>query len=49
MNERDKRIIEDIERFRALDRNQVIQLHFNQNKEAKRTANFVLNRLTERG
>lgn len=49
MNERDKQIIKDIERFRALHRDQLIDLHFIQNKEAKRTANFVLNRLRDKG
>jgi hypothetical protein len=49
VTERDKRIIKDIEKFRALSRDQIGKLHFNNNKEQIKTVNFVMNRLKKRG
>lgn len=49
MMERDKKIIRDIERFRALDRDQIGTLHFNGNKQQVKTVNFVMNRLKKNG
>lgn len=49
VTERDKKILKDIERFRALDRDQIGELHFKGNKELVKTVNFVMNRLKKRG
>lgn len=49
LTERDKQIIKSIERFKALDRNQVIELYFKGKKHEERSANVVLSRLKERG
>lgn len=46
MNERDKTIINNLKRFRVLDRNQIIQLHFTKQKDPINCCNKVLKRLT---
>jgi hypothetical protein len=49
MRERDKQIIECLEQFRALDRNQVAELFFAHTKKPETNANFALKRLRDRG
>ena len=46
MNERDKKIVEDLRRFRVLDRDQIIKLHFTYQKDPVNCCNKVLKRLT---
>jgi hypothetical protein len=47
MNKRDKSIIESLKRFRVLDRDQLIKLHFVKNKTPHVVANRVLKRLVD--
>lgn len=49
MIERDKQIISDLQRFRVLNRDQIIQLHFKNNSSAINVCNRVMKRLTDRG
>lgn len=49
MNQRDKEIISDIERFRVMSRDLVAQLHFGNVKNPVTGANYVLKRLTRDG
>lgn len=49
MNQRDKSIINDIERFRVLSRDQIIKIHFSNLKKPISTCNLVLKRLQDRG
>lgn len=49
MRQRDKAILEDVERFRALDRNQIIAIHFQGLKNKVSSANAVLKRLRRDG
>lgn len=49
MIKRDKAIIDDIARFRALSRDQIIKLHFSKLKKPISTCNLVLKRLQDRG
>ncbi|WP_028401057.1 replication-relaxation family protein [Ectobacillus panaciterrae] len=48
MNKRDKQIIDDITRFRALSRDQIIALHFSKLKKPTSNCNLVLKRLQDR-
>lgn len=45
MNQRDKAILEDVQRFRALSRDLIASLHFNNVKNPITAANYVLKRL----
>lgn len=49
MNNRDKAIHADVKRFRVLNRDQIIAIHFSNQKQPIATANRVLNRLTRDG
>lgn len=49
MNKRDKLIIDDINKFRLLSRDQVIDLYFSHLKNPISTCNLVLKRLQDRG
>lgn len=49
MNKRDKLIIDDITRFRALSRDQIMRLYFSDLKKPTSTCNLVLKRLSDRG
>lgn len=49
MNERDKAIVQDLQTFRCMSRDQIVQLHFNQLKNPVNSANSVLKRLTRDG
>jgi hypothetical protein len=49
MNERDKGIIESLRRFRVLDRDQIIKLHFTNVKDQINSCNKVLKRLNRDG
>ncbi|EOP32327.1 replication-relaxation family protein [Bacillus thuringiensis] len=49
MNKRDKAIINDLYRFRALSRDQIIALHFSHLTKPISTCNLVLKRLQDRG
>lgn len=49
MTERDKAILSDLKRFRVLDRNQLIALHFHDQKQPITTCNRVMNRLVLKG
>jgi hypothetical protein len=48
MNKRDKAIIESLEKFRVLDRDQIISLHFNELNQKSVTCNRVMKRLRDR-
>lgn len=45
MNKRDLQIINNLERFRVMGRNDIVDLHFNHLKNPITSANFVLKRL----
>jgi hypothetical protein len=45
VNKRDKKIVEDLIRFRVLDRDQIIKLHFKTQKDPINSCNKVLKRL----
>ncbi|MEM5663046.1 hypothetical protein AAHB94_00805 [Bacillus toyonensis] len=49
MNKRDKLIVEDINKFRVLSRDQIIDLYFSHLKNPISTCNLVLKRLQDRG
>lgn len=49
MNERDKAIVADIQRFRVLSRDLIADLHFQTNKDKVSNANHVLKRLRRDG
>jgi hypothetical protein len=49
MNRRDKNIMSDLWKFRVLDRDQIIQLHFANNKDRVNSCNKVLKRLQRDG
>jgi hypothetical protein len=49
MNKRDKAIIEDLQRFRCLTRDDIIELHFKGLKQPVTCANVVLKRLRRDG
>jgi hypothetical protein len=49
MNKRDLAIVSDIERFRVLSRDQIIELHFSGVKQPVSSCNIVLKRLQDRG
>lgn len=49
MNQRDKDILEDLKRFRMLDRDQIIAIHFSNTTHAITNCNRVLQRLTLKG
>ena len=49
MNLRDKAILADLSRFRVLDRDQIISLHFSNLRQAITTCNRVMQRLALKG
>lgn len=49
MNQRDKAILEDLEKFKVLDRDQMIKLHFLKNKDGIQSCNKVMKRLARDG
>lgn len=49
INERDRQIIQSVEKFRCLSRDHIARLHFSGNKNPVVRANAVLKRLTDRG
>lgn len=49
MNQRDKAILNDLRRFRMLDRDQIIAIHFSDTKQPITNCNRVLQRLTLKG
>lgn len=49
MNKRDTAILEDLKKFKVLSRDQLIKLHFSDNKQPHIVANRVLKRLTDTG
>lgn len=49
MNKRDKQIMMDLQRFRVMGRNDIIDLHFNHLKNPVTSANIVLKRLVRDG
>ncbi|MCC2441843.1 replication-relaxation family protein [Bacillus paranthracis] len=49
MNKRDKLIVDDINKFRVLSRDQIIDLYFSHLKNPISTCNLVLKRLQDRG
>ncbi|MDU0153959.1 replication-relaxation family protein [Bacillus cabrialesii] len=49
MRKRDKNIIEALESFRAMDRNQIAELFYSHTKSPVTNANFALKRLRDRG
>lgn len=49
MNQRDKDILDDLKRFRVLDRDQMIKLHFLKNKDGIQSCNKVMKRLVRDG
>lgn len=49
MNLRDKAIIADLEKFKVLDRDQMIKLHFLKNKDSIQSCNKVMKRLARDG
>lgn len=49
MNQRDKNIVSDIERFRVLSRDLITELHFSSLKNPVTAANYVLKRLRRDG
>lgn len=49
MNNRDKEIIETVRKFRILDRDQIIAMFFQKQKQKVTTANRILNRLVTKG
>ena len=46
MNDRDKAICSDLQRFRVMSRDQIVQLHFNHLKNPVNSCNSVLKRLS---
>lgn len=48
MNKRDTAILDDLKKFKVLSRDQLIKLHFSDNKQPHIVANRVLKRLTDR-
>lgn len=49
MNHRDQEILENLKKFYVLDRDQLIQLHFQEQKQPITTCNRIMNRLTNKG
>lgn len=49
LNKRDKAIIHDLQQFRVLDRNQIVELHFKELKGAINHCNRVMGRLVTKG
>lgn len=49
MRDRDKAILEDLKRFRVLDRNHIIAMHFSEQKHPVNTCNRIMNRLALTG
>ena len=49
MNNRDKAILDSIKKFRVLDRDQIIAMHLQDQKQKVTTANRILNRLVLKG
>lgn len=49
MNERDKAIVADIQRFRVLSRDLIADLHFQTNKDKRSNVNLVMKRLRRDG
>jgi len=49
MNKRDEEILENLQKFYVLDRDQLIQLHFQEQKQPITTCNRIMNRLTTKG
>jgi hypothetical protein len=49
MNKRDRNIVESLRQFRVLDRDQLISLHFNEQKQPVVTCNRVMKRLQREG
>ncbi|MFB8424051.1 replication-relaxation family protein [Priestia megaterium] len=49
MNHRNQEILENLEKFYVLDRDQLIQLHFQEQKQSITTCNRIVNRLTSKG
>jgi hypothetical protein len=49
VNQRDKAILSDLGRFRMLDRDQIIAIHFSDTKQQITNCNRVLNRLALKG
>ncbi|MEH6965358.1 replication-relaxation family protein [Priestia megaterium] len=49
MNKRDQAILENLQKFYVLDRDQLIQLHLQEQKQAITTCNRIMNRLTSKG
>ncbi|KRD90821.1 hypothetical protein ASE51_09570 [Bacillus sp. Root147] len=49
MNKRDQEILENLKKFYVLDRDQIIQLHFQEQKQTITTCNRIMNRLTSKG
>lgn len=49
MKKRDRAIIESLELFRALDRDQIAQMYYSHTKSPTTNANFALKRLRDRG
>lgn len=49
MRRRDKAILDDLKKFRVLDRDQIIKLHFGDQKQPITTCNRIMNRLVLKG
>ncbi|MGF9946094.1 replication-relaxation family protein [Priestia megaterium] len=49
MNHRDQEILENLKKFYVLDRDQLIQLHFQEQKQPITTCNRIMNRLASKG
>ncbi|MGD7007641.1 replication-relaxation family protein [Metabacillus sp. 84] len=47
--QRDHQILEDLKKFRVLDRNQIIGMHFNERKDPVQSCNKVMKRLARDG
>ncbi|MCD7034298.1 replication-relaxation family protein [Metabacillus sp. GX 13764] len=49
MNQRDQAILNDLQKFRVMERDHIAQLHFSENKDGKQSCNKVMKRLTRDG
>lgn len=49
MNQRDTEILDNLKKFRVLDRDQIIKLHFLKNKDSVQSCNKVMKRLVRDG